>query len=113
MVHYVLLNERLSFIFPDLTFYCRIAVWPISYMAKMFIPKMLRTKLLRTPSVFQYSGGFRRQNHAGERAVVLKAGECRPGLVLPLPGFAQPDLWAAPLILSVGIISPLPSPQCC
>lgn len=42
---YVFLNECSSF-FCDFIFYGRITLWPINYAAKIFVVKMLGTKML-------------------------------------------------------------------
>lgn len=45
MFYYILLNKFPSFIFHDLISYGKIALWPVSYMGKTFVAKMLAVKL--------------------------------------------------------------------
>lgn len=46
MFHYVLVNEWPFFIFHDFTFYSKIALRPISHVARVFAAKMLVATML-------------------------------------------------------------------
>lgn len=46
MFHYVLFNERPSFVCVTFIFYSKIDLWLINYLAKMFAVKWLAAKIL-------------------------------------------------------------------
>lgn len=66
MFHYVLFNECLSFGFGHFIFYSKIALWPISHTAKMFVAKMFAVQMLAAKMLMV------KMPHAGSGCILLR-----------------------------------------